>query len=352
MKKDQKASPSVRCALSERALRTSATALLTVGWDRRGPDGPAQGDHGRVSFLDGLRGALAVVVVAFHATLPFLASIVFQDVALAAVLVFFAMSGYVLARAYDGRVVTFLLRRIVRLWPLYAACVVVGHVLEHSPPRLLELFFVVGYFPQADPPAWSLWFEMWAAPALPLAFYLVRRSLAAGGLLVAVLLGAELASQPDPSKLWLSQACIAAGIVAARLGLSLPPCRQKVLLWLGKISFSLYLTHQLVLGEAYRLGGAPGVLLAVPVVFAVAWASWWGIERPSIALSRRFGRLEAGPCLSEPLDDGGREVRGAGGAAQVARAHPVDDDGLADGGAQRVAAVLQAGVVQHQPCRQ
>lgn len=67
------------------------------------------------------------------------------------------------------------------------------------------------------------------------------------------------------------------------------------LLWLGRISFSLYLVHYpVVIGLAGygRNAVAQGLLAAagIPVSLALAWAFWWGVERPSQALASRAGR--------------------------------------------------------------
>ena len=59
------------------------------------------------------------------------------------VMAFFAMSGFVLARAYDGRPLAFVVRRVIRLWPLYAVCMVVGYAI--IPHRLPSAAVMVWY---------------------------------------------------------------------------------------------------------------------------------------------------------------------------------------------------------------
>jgi peptidoglycan/LPS O-acetylase OafA/YrhL len=61
--------------------------------------------------------------------------------------------------------------------------------------------------------------------------------------------------------------------------------------WLGRISYSLYLTHWLVLRLATDKFGPWGGVCAIPAVLVVAWLVWRGIELPSIRASRRIGRL-------------------------------------------------------------
>ena len=51
--------------------------------------------------------------------------------------------------------------------------------------------------------------------------------------------------------------------------------------WLGKISYSLYLSHWVVLSA---LGPWWGFAAALPV----AWTIWWLVERPSILASRKI----------------------------------------------------------------
>ena len=75
----------------------------------------------RVAAVDGLRGLLAVVVLAWHVAAPFGLAWLLPAANLA-VATFFVLSGYVLTRGWDGRYGVFLIRRFLRLWPVYAAC--------------------------------------------------------------------------------------------------------------------------------------------------------------------------------------------------------------------------------------
>jgi peptidoglycan/LPS O-acetylase OafA/YrhL len=78
---------------------------------------------------------------------------------------------------------------------------------------------------------------------------------------------------------------------------------------LGRFSYSLYLTHNVIAGAAFfvwvRLAGhtLASEALGVPVVFAVcvacAAAFWWLFERPCLALSKRI-RLAAPLPLTAP----------------------------------------------------
>ncbi len=58
------------------------------------------------------------------------------------------------------------------------------------------------------------------------------------------------------------------------------------MLWLGKISFSLYLNHEIVLHVCFVRFGLPGLIVAVPLCFAVASVLCRVVEQPSVNLSR------------------------------------------------------------------
>jgi peptidoglycan/LPS O-acetylase OafA/YrhL len=61
--------------------------------------------------------------------------------------------------------------------------------------------------------------------------------------------------------------------------------------WLGKISYSLYLTHLLAIAACrYHFPGI-AIYIAIPASLAAAYFVWFVVERPSIWLSRYFGKL-------------------------------------------------------------
>jgi peptidoglycan/LPS O-acetylase OafA/YrhL len=89
-----------------------------------------------------------------------------------------------------------------------------------------------------------------------------------------------------------------AGLLA--LLLSNPPkplisvLSSKSLVWIGRLSYSLYLWH-LYAYFAIQMSGVPQrfrILAAVPLAFALATASYYFIERPSLTFKARFAAIK------------------------------------------------------------
>jgi peptidoglycan/LPS O-acetylase OafA/YrhL len=240
--------------------------------------------------LDGLRGVLAVIVMAVHVAARLYPGpvLILSQIPVA---IFFVLSGLVLTRAWDGRFGVFLGRRALRLWPVYALALAAGYLVAWRPPHWGEFFWIP--WPNydgdlIDGPVWSLFVEAWAAFFMPLIALAGR-----GGRLRALALGLVfvLAGRLFPPLLfgalfvlgaWLSRGTYR----NAKLERPLPQ-------WLGRISYSLYLTHWIVIAGFVRLFGPPGALLAILPALAIGHAVWWAVERPSITLSRRVGATAA-----------------------------------------------------------
>jgi peptidoglycan/LPS O-acetylase OafA/YrhL len=242
----------------------------------------------RIRALDGLRGLLALVVLAWHVATPFGA---FRGdawllmAANVAVALFFVMSGLVLTRAWDGHYAVFLIRRFFRLWPVYAFCLALGYAVAGVHPLWSEFFWYPFMGPNdrpaIDPPVWSLFLEAWAMIFMPLIVWA-----GTGGLRRAMLCIVALAAvgllEPKLGVLGLfvAGAYLSAGVYRNRfLESALPQ-------WLGKVSYSLYLVHFPLLAMAVRIWGPWGGFAALPAVFAASWLLWRTLEHPSIRFSR------------------------------------------------------------------
>ncbi len=151
---------------------------------------PAGGERRGYGACDGMRGVAAVAVVTVHTPL-LLAPFTAVSAGLAVDL-FFLMSGFILAHAYEAKlwkklsVGRFIVLRMIRLYPLYlvgllfgvaeaAGEIAFGHAQDWTPSHLLEAGLaglgmipcppatddnlVVPIFP-LNPPAWSLFFEI------------------------------------------------------------------------------------------------------------------------------------------------------------------------------------------------
>jgi peptidoglycan/LPS O-acetylase OafA/YrhL len=243
----------------------------------------------RLPALDGLRGLLALVVLGKHFSERFGVQWLHQP-SQAAVCCFFVLSGYVLTRSWDGRFALFLARRIVRLWPVYGLALAAGYWIADEAPVWTQFLWYPLLSPNAAPqinvPIWSLRIEAWAMLFMPFFVWTATGKpwrVLAGFLAVIV-----------ASAIWLKFFFGLYFVVGAVL--SRRDFRNRFLesagpQWLGRISYSLYLTHWLVFKVAQSRYGDAGLVASVPVAFFVGWLVWRFVEMPSIALSRRIGSV-------------------------------------------------------------
>jgi peptidoglycan/LPS O-acetylase OafA/YrhL len=248
--------------------------------DHADPVRAARTDKPRSRALDGIRGLMATVVFVNHIIqLQGNDSMIFA--AHVAVWVFFALSGCVLTRSWDGRFLHFLGRRFLRLWPLYALCMGAGYWLAGIPPSISQLFWIPATAAplNVDPPAWSLTIEAWAMLAMPAIVWAGRGPHWRAAFSIMLCLVAAVFA--NDARLLFGMFFVF-GAWASQFELHSTILESRLPQWLGAISFPLYLSHWLVL--QYAPGPMAGkIVLAI----ALAWVLTLTVERWSIAASRR-----------------------------------------------------------------
>lgn len=257
------------------------------------PAGPAFSQHPRSGYsrnrtLDGARGCLALIVLLWHLSsqtfIPFLAA------SQAAVFGFFVLSALVLTRAWDGHYPVFLMRRFVRLWPMYALCLGTGYILAQRRPEWTEFF----WFPLINPndatlvdrPAWSLCIEAWEMLAMPLFVRFAGKPLP--WIFAAVIAGCLLRGAFEALPFFAVFFVIGAWLSSFEFRWA--PLEHWLPQWLGRISYPLYLSHWMVLRYC------PGSTVArVAAAFVIAQILTWTVERWSIDASRQGWRMRFRP---------------------------------------------------------
>lgn len=95
----------------------------------------------------------------------------------------------------------------------------------------------------------------------------------------------------------MNGACAVLVLLTLSRGLVRRALSTRVCQWLGKISYSMYLTHAIVIGALDALLSALSVplpaqaLIALALSFLFAWIFWYWVERPSITWSHEVGRI-------------------------------------------------------------
>jgi peptidoglycan/LPS O-acetylase OafA/YrhL len=319
----------------------------------------------RISSLDSLRGVAAPAVVILHL---FTAlghyglnpnpALLYVLLGRLPVMVFFALSGFVLARPFFApgppSTVAFLVKRFLRIYPPYIAvaalaavtlgvgssAVVPGTIFMDGTPAGVSL----------NPPSWSLVVEMRLSLIFPLLVAAVRRAPWTTGILggvaaiaAAIVMpamsgeprqptdgftyassfivtayyaplfigGILLARYSDEASafvrarlqyLWLATAALIAVGYFVDLALDVAPVilvalvpetaklvelfKARAIVWLGRVSFSLYLIHAVVLLSlwSYLKSGIAAIVLFIPVSLVLAELSYRVLERPTIRL--------------------------------------------------------------------
>jgi peptidoglycan/LPS O-acetylase OafA/YrhL len=171
----------------------------------------AKSSHTRFDTLDGMRGIAAISVLLCH----YAANAHVTTNAYLANDVFFILSGFVIAHSYGTRVkdgsmgaIEYMAKRLIRLYPMYLVGIILGlpalYLFGNPPDFIWKSFFinalylpylgsfnftlfsdptpVIGFPFPADPPAWSLFFEIVASAA-----FLVLARLSRKGLIATVI---------------------------------------------------------------------------------------------------------------------------------------------------------------------
>jgi len=360
----------------------------------------------RISELDGLRGIAILLVLAFHYTpvsgpLHFFAH-VFQ-VGWIGVDLFFVLSGYLITgilvdsvgRAHYYQ--NFIVRRCLRIFPLYYACLVLYCVLSYYPDPIQwkeflnhggwwyaaylgnVMTFRENHWPEVAllTPLWSLQVEEQFYLSFPLVVWALRRTtlakVLAGSIPAALVLRIVLllampknivgtyilmpcrmdalamggwiaiTRRDAPERLqsrwigWMTAVCaaiflcfyltLAAGpwsgpmrtigytaldlafagvvvmLVAWRQRFLLALCRMRFLVWLGTISYGLYLFHVPAAMIGRRLAahvvkiapyGSAEFFVSMATAMGMAWISWTIFESRILKLKDRFTVGQAG----------------------------------------------------------
>jgi exopolysaccharide production protein ExoZ len=329
--------------------------------------------------LESVRGLAAVSIVWYHIAPQFIDTYV---TGMAPVVMFFVLSGFVLARALenDPNPLRFFRHRVFRLLPAAAAVVLLLTVLHSA------FGFYVGYLTSFDPlnvvlnalmirndingVMWSMTVECFATPLIFWSDWMCKRGqITPLWILIAVLFGLSfvgpyihlLGGFTNLSPLYAFVVGVLlhhrGGSVVAKLGprigallalaafalflfcalrkqnsiLIMLECTSAGVLimmiafrdtirafrildapivrFFGQISYSFYLLHPIGIAAAFRIldtnslpvGAAIAAtgLTAIAVTTAMAWPSWRGIEKPFIALGRRFDRRRS--IITRPL---------------------------------------------------
>jgi peptidoglycan/LPS O-acetylase OafA/YrhL len=209
------------------------------------------------------------------------------------VLGFFILSGYVLARGYDGRPAAFLLRRVVRLGPVYWVAISASAALAGRLPSLAELsWWPTAMMTNPDRPSWSLFVEVAVSPALPLVFAATRRlppAIVAPAALAVALLGPSWPS-------WTAAFVLGASLSrydAGRLPVLFIRVAAAPLRVLGEVSYPLYLAHWPAIAVGTAWFGLPyGPWAGLPLAALATFVLYRLVEIPSVRLARAAGRLD------------------------------------------------------------
>ena len=243
-------------------------------------------NKGRVAWLDGARGFAALAVMLKHFGFASADASYCVDF-------FFVLSGFVLSRRYESDLMAsmsplrFMRERLSKLGPLYligTALVFLAYVPVGITPDVVgaagAAAFMVPYlgtgspylFP-LNPPAWSLFFEL----VVNLLYVLNVRRLNDRALIASIAIGLSLAAVDThlTNGFGRAMAGFAFGALLYRKtpeigGLAVPERLRKHLIFLGTLSYPLYITHWalVVACQHHGLPWGAGAVLSIPLAYA------------------------------------------------------------------------------------
>jgi peptidoglycan/LPS O-acetylase OafA/YrhL len=241
----------------------------------------------RVASIDGLRGLLAVFVMTAHFANAYGYPALIMP-AKSAVMIFFAISGYVLTRSWNGNYPSFLVKRFLRLWPAYAVVLFVGDDLAqaNTPWTVFVWYPYLGIHDvvAANPVAWSLFVEAWATLLMPLVILIGQRKTTTFVAAIALLL-----IRDRYEDLYFGLYFIL-GSYCARYKFKVEFLETRLFQYLGRISYSLYLTHAIVIGVVKFRAPQLAPYLTIPLCLIAAQLCWFAVEQPSLWASKTLGR--------------------------------------------------------------
>ena len=241
----------------------------------------------RVLSIDGLRGILAAIVVLAHFAVR-LGTEQLLPLASTCVCGFFLISSYALTLSWRGGYATFLGKRFLRLWPAYAVAMMIGAFFTGVPVAWHDYFWFpfkgrYGHFDQ-DPVVWSLYVEVYASLAMPLII------LVSSNAILASFVGAGFVLAGGWDINFSYAPFFLAGSFLARAPFDFAILNSRFVQWLGRISYSLYLTHCLVIMFLESFYPSTWTYVSIPVCLLVAHVFHAVIEQPSISASQRLGK--------------------------------------------------------------
>jgi peptidoglycan/LPS O-acetylase OafA/YrhL len=160
------------------------------------------------------------------------------------------------------------------------------------------------WYPMANPssnigfdvPMWSLFVEAWAMLLMPLVVWGGKKPMRAAAA-IAIFVGI---SYFVPNALY--GVFFVFGSYCTKFPFNVGFLNKRIPQWLGKISYSLYLTHWIVIIVCNFHIPSIATYVQIPLCLAVAQLTWMTIENPSILLSRyvakRLNAAQSGMELS------------------------------------------------------